>query len=98
MKGHKMTKLDIYTIMDRVSGANQLMTSPENTEKAMIRAFTDIVLKNETISRHAEDYVLVKLGQMDQQTGEIEGAYNEIFEASDIVRNTKEQTKNERQD
>lgn len=86
-----MDKLEIYTIFDRVAGIGSLMTSPLNTEKAMIRAFEDVVKNQPSIRNHAEDFVLVKLGKIDKQTGEIEENYEEIYEASNFVQtpNTK---------
>ena len=80
-----MDKLEIYTIFDRVAGVGSLMTSPLNTEKAMIRAFEDVVKKQPSIYNHAEDFVLVKLGKINKQTGEIEENYEEIYEASNFV-------------
>lgn len=83
--------LEIYTIFDRVAGIGSLMTSPINTEKAMIRAFEDVVKSQPSIRNHAEDFVLVKLGKINKQTGEIEENYEEIYEASNFVQtpNTK---------
>lgn len=86
-----MQKLEIYTILDRVAGIGSIMTSPENTEKAMIRAFEDVVKQQPSIRNHAEDYVLIKLGKINKLTGEIEENYEEIYEASNFVQtqNTK---------
>lgn len=90
-----MSNLELYTILDRATGVNQIMTSPEKTEKAMIRAFEDIVKNNPTINKHREDFVLVKLGKMNQQTGDIEPNYEEIFEASDFYNGETETKKGE---
>lgn len=86
-----MEHLEIYTILDRVAGIGSIMTSPVNTEKAMIRAFADVVMQQPSIRNHAEDYVLVKLGKINKLTGEIEENYEEIYEASNFVQtpNTK---------
>lgn len=87
-------EMGIYTYFDRIAGANQLMVIPN--EPMAIRLFTDMVSKKGTsenpnyIREHAEDFVLARLGFINNQTGEIRPDYEEIKEAYDIVKNTME--------
>lgn len=92
-------EMGIYTYFDRVAGANQLMVIPN--EPMAVRLFTDMINQKGTaekpnyIREHAEDFVLARLGYINNQTGEIRGEYEEIKEAYDIVKNNME-TKDER--
>lgn len=98
-------EMEIYTYFDRVAGANQLMVLPN--EAMAVRLFQDMVNQKGTaekpnyIREHAEDFVLARLGYINNQTGEIRGEYEEIKEAYDIVKNSieannerREETKN----
>lgn len=84
--------MGIYTIFDRVAGANQLMVLANDAMAK--RLFSDNVSapdrpeKPNYIREHAEDFVLCKLGHINNQTGEIRGEYEEILEAYDILKNT----------
>lgn len=84
-------EMEIYTYFDRVAGANQLMVL--GNEAMAVRLFTDLVSQKGTpekpnyIREHAEDFVLARLGYINNQTGEIRGEYEEIKEAYDIVKN-----------
>lgn len=90
-----MTKeMGIYTIFDRIAGANQLMVLANDAMAK--RLFSDNVSapdrpeKPNYIKAHAEDFVLCKLGYINNQTGEIRGEYEEILEACDILKNSVE--------
>lgn len=94
-------EMGIYTIFDRVAGANQLMVL--SSDAMAKRLFSDNVSapdkldKPNYIRAHAEDFVLCKLGYINNQTGEIRGEYEEILEACDILKNSIE-AQNERRE
>lgn len=84
-------KMGLYAVLDKVAGVGNIMTL--NNDMIAKRSFINAVrsVKNDgtpnVFQQNPEDYVLVKLGTIDYQTGGIEPKYEEIIEAIDIVNN-----------
>lgn len=83
-------KVGIYTVFDRVAGASQVFTAPD--DKVAIRSLKNHVadeVKKGTgfLTSNSDDLVLKRLGYLEIGTGEIEADSKELQEVYDIVKN-----------
>lgn len=85
----------IYTIFDRVAGANQLICAPSDLMAK--RMFADAFHANNSfIAKHADDFVLMKIGTIDTETCEIMPIIDEICEATDFIKTEKTDEKEDK--
>lgn len=88
-------KHNLYTIFDRVAGCNAIMTLPNDA--LAVRTFKEVLFDKKKdqhgniilnqFQKSPDDFVLVKLGTIETETGEIEPCYTEILEAQEVVKN-----------
>lgn len=77
-------KQGLYTIFDKVAGINAVLQLP--SDEVAKRYFKTAFKKNENFAANAADYIGIKLGTIDTETGEIEPTYEELIDCYDYLK------------
>lgn len=73
----------LYTINDRVAGIQAVIMLPNDT---IARRYFKTAFKNGAFKDNATDYVGVRLGTIDTETGEITAEFEELLECYDYLK------------
>lgn len=86
-------KHGIYTILDRIAGINAIVQMP--SDQVALRYFKTAFKNPQAgFDKNAADYIGVRLGYLDTETGILEQEYAELIDCYDYLANEKKEKDN----